>query len=84
MHNVFNFKQDIIVFVKYIYIFFLPIIIYVVISSFLIQCVYFSKKDHSSQSHLEFRIQELTDENHRLNERIENDNSVLQKNNNVL
>lgn len=40
----------------------------------------FSEKDHSTQSHLEFRIQELTDENHCLNERIESDRNLLQKN----
>ncbi|XP_025201835.1 CAP-Gly domain-containing linker protein 1-like isoform X2 [Melanaphis sacchari] len=42
------------------------------------------EKSHSAQSHLEFRIQELTDENHRLNERIEGDNNQLQKNNNIM
>ncbi|XP_008180473.1 CAP-Gly domain-containing linker protein 1 isoform X2 [Acyrthosiphon pisum] len=41
-------------------------------------------KGHSAQSHLEFRIQELTDENHRLNERIEGDSNLLQKNHNII
>ncbi|XP_060870587.1 CAP-Gly domain-containing linker protein 1-like isoform X2 [Metopolophium dirhodum] len=41
-------------------------------------------KGHSAQSHLEFRIQELTDENHRLNERIEGDRNLLQKNHNII
>ncbi|XP_026815559.1 CAP-Gly domain-containing linker protein 1-like [Rhopalosiphum maidis] len=42
------------------------------------------EKSHSAQSHLEFRIQELTDENHRLNERIEVDNNQLHKNDNIM
>uniref|UniRef100_A0A2S2PM99 CAP-Gly domain-containing linker protein 1 n=1 Tax=Schizaphis graminum TaxID=13262 RepID=A0A2S2PM99_SCHGA len=42
------------------------------------------EKSHSAQSHLEFRIQELTDENHRLNERIEGDNNQLHKNDNIM
>ncbi|KAL4113225.1 hypothetical protein QTP88_016886 [Uroleucon formosanum] len=42
------------------------------------------EKGHSAQSHLEFRIQELTDENHRLNERIEGDSNLLQKNHNII
>jgi len=46
--------------------------------------LYFSEKSQSAQSHLEFRIQELTDENHRLNERVEGDNNLLQKNHNVM
>lgn len=46
--------------------------------------LYFSDKGHSAQSHLEFRIQELTDENHRLNERIEGDSNLLQKNHNIM
>ncbi|VVC44279.1 Hypothetical protein CINCED_3A019655 [Cinara cedri] len=42
------------------------------------------EKDLSSQSHLEFRIQELTDENHRLNEHIEMNNTLLQKKENII
>ncbi|KAL5234768.1 hypothetical protein ACI65C_002178 [Semiaphis heraclei] len=42
------------------------------------------EKGHNAQSHLEFRIQELTDENHRLNERIEGDSNLLQKNKNAI
>ncbi|XP_022181784.1 CAP-Gly domain-containing linker protein 1-like isoform X2 [Myzus persicae] len=42
------------------------------------------EKGHSAQSHLEFRVQELTDENHRLNERIEGDSNLLQKNHNII
>ncbi|XP_015378383.1 PREDICTED: putative leucine-rich repeat-containing protein DDB_G0290503 [Diuraphis noxia] len=42
------------------------------------------EKSHNAQSHLEFRIQELTDENHRLNERIESDSNLLQKNHNAM
>ncbi|XP_025425205.1 CAP-Gly domain-containing linker protein 1 isoform X2 [Sipha flava] len=40
------------------------------------------EKDRSTQSHLEFRIQELTDENHYLNERIEGNRNLLQRNHN--
>ncbi|KAF0759287.1 CAP-Gly domain-containing linker protein 1-like isoform X1 [Aphis craccivora] len=42
------------------------------------------EKSRGAQSHLEFRIQELTDENHRLNERIENENNQLQRNDNIM
>ncbi|XP_050439263.1 CAP-Gly domain-containing linker protein 1-like isoform X11 [Adelges cooleyi] len=39
------------------------------------------EKQCGNREHLEFRIQELTDENHRLNERIENIGKPLQDNN---
>ncbi|XP_027843317.2 CAP-Gly domain-containing linker protein 1 isoform X2 [Aphis gossypii] len=42
------------------------------------------EKSRGAQSHLEFRIQELTDENHRLNERIESENNQLQRNDNIM
>ncbi|KAE9535565.1 hypothetical protein AGLY_007466 [Aphis glycines] len=42
------------------------------------------EKSRGAQSHLEFRIQELTDENHRLNERIESENDQLQRNDNIM
>lgn len=46
--------------------------------------MYVSEKEHSSQSHLEFRIQELTDENHCLNEHIETNNILLQKKDDIM